>query len=47
MAKTQLELPFQKNEKVKNGDVTPRVIGLFAGCGGLDYGFKKALITEL
>ena len=28
--------------KIKNIDTGPKVIGLFSGCGGLDYGFQKA-----
>lgn len=45
MVKKQLELIFESEKSIKkniNIKVSPRVICLFAGCGGLDYGFKKA-----
>lgn len=42
MVSTQLELSFNKRKRVNNTNISPKVIGLFAGCGGLDFGFKKA-----
>lgn len=45
MTQKQLTLSFESkktNQKKINLNSTPRVIGLFAGCGGLDFGFKKA-----
>lgn len=39
----QLSFEFVKKKHVsKNTKVQPKVIGLFAGCGGMDLGFKQA-----
>lgn len=42
LAKNYISRAFTENLEIPNFDETPKVVSLFAGCGGLDFAFHKA-----